>query len=521
MIHVKHFTIGVRFRSVSQICNARAGRPRRFVAGVPLDAPAGVTPPNSLTGSIFKVLETDPYLSNIDIPYDQSQLRFWRNTSIADAGPGQTSLLSTYLGPEWEVDLDNGYRPAGLIDLSQTTVNTKYQVADYASTDGTPGTSTHNLTLYRAPSGSLVFAAGTMFWSWALDADHPPLGLQDPAPDLNVQQAMVNLFADMGVQPATLQSNLVTASPSTDTEAPNVSLGELIVNSSGAGMSLTLTGSASDFGGGRVAGIEVSTDGGAQWHPASGGSSWTYSSNGAAPADVLARGIDDSLNIGDPDSVPDNVLGRAISDSIAGGSARAVGFRDTLDDQPWSVVWNNYDAAGNWDQQDIILDDGSKALASLDPANNNPWSLVWDNYDVAGNWTQQTITFDDGSTAVASLDPLGDKPWSLVWDNYDASSNWVSQSISLNDGTTAVATLDPMNNSPWSLVWDNYDAAGDWVSQSIEYDDGTRGVSSIDWANTSNWYSDTYIYDANNNLTSHYQQMDDGSVVYLTPPQSA
>ena len=56
------------------------------------NAPAGVTPPNALTGSIFKVLETDPYLSNIDIPYDQSQLRFWRNTSIAET-PDQDRLL--------------------------------------------------------------------------------------------------------------------------------------------------------------------------------------------------------------------------------------------------------------------------------------------------------------------------------------------------------------------------------------------------------------------------------------------
>ena len=195
-------------------------------------------------------------------------MRFWRNTSIADSQPGETaSLLSTYLGPEWNSDQDNGFRPAGLIDLSETTVATDFQVLDYSTNASGPGIATHNLTLYRAPSGALVFGAGSMFWSWALDSNHPPLGAQNPPPDPNVQQAMVNLFAEMGVQPATLQASLVAASRSTDTVAPSVTLTELDVNGSGSNMTLSLTGSASDLGGGIVAGVEVSTDGGAQWHP--------------------------------------------------------------------------------------------------------------------------------------------------------------------------------------------------------------------------------------------------------------
>ena len=44
---------------------------------------------------------------------------------------------------------------------------------------------------------------------------------QVPHADINMQQATVNLFADMGVQPATLQSGLVVASTSTDTVPPS------------------------------------------------------------------------------------------------------------------------------------------------------------------------------------------------------------------------------------------------------------------------------------------------------------
>src|SRR5439155_24997977 len=56
---------------------------------------------------------------------------------------------------------------------------------------------------------------------------------------------------------------------------------------------------AADVGGGQVAGIEVSTDGGATWHPATGTTSWTYtfSPNVYGAMVVKARAVDDSGNI--------------------------------------------------------------------------------------------------------------------------------------------------------------------------------------------------------------------------------
>src|SRR5207244_2842210 len=55
-------------------------------------------------------------------------------------------------------------------------------------------------------------------------------------------------------------------------------------------------------GGGRGAGVEVSTDGGATWHPAVGRASWTYTwtpaSSGAAT--IKSRAIDDSGNLETP-----------------------------------------------------------------------------------------------------------------------------------------------------------------------------------------------------------------------------
>ena len=76
------------------------------------------------------------------------------------------------------------------------------------------------MTLYRAPSGALVFGAGTVQWSWGLDANHDRgAAAADVA---RCSRRRVNLLADMGVQPATLQAGLVAATASTDATAPTL-----------------------------------------------------------------------------------------------------------------------------------------------------------------------------------------------------------------------------------------------------------------------------------------------------------
>src|SRR5262249_11339429 len=136
-----------------------------------------------------------------------------------------------------------------------------------------PGTSTHALTLYRAPSGALVFGAGTVQWSWGLDGNHNNGG---GTPDPSIQQATVNLLANMDVQPGTLQPGLVRAVASSDgTPAASTILSPAGGASFVIGSSVTITGTASDVGG-VVSGVEVSVDGGRSWHPADGRASWSY-----------------------------------------------------------------------------------------------------------------------------------------------------------------------------------------------------------------------------------------------------
>jgi hypothetical protein len=254
----------------------------------------GNKPENALTGTAYMSNNTDLAMQ---VPAEQGKNRFWRNTSVASQSAGATATLAPHtVGYESDEDLDNGFRPEGLIRLSTTTGEAPEYLRDFGL-NVSPGTTTHHMTLYRAASGALVFGAGTIQWAWGLDSEHD--GTQAPA-DSRMQQATVNLLADMGAQPTTLMAGLTAASASLDTTAPDTTItspvgGSKVTN----GSQVTLKGTATDAGGGRVAGVEVSTDGGDTWHPATGTSSWTYKfySNGAAAQMLKARAMDDSGNI--------------------------------------------------------------------------------------------------------------------------------------------------------------------------------------------------------------------------------
>jgi Big-like domain-containing protein len=69
------------------------------------------------------------------------------------------------------------------------------------------------------------------------------------------------------------------------------------------GTTISITGLARDAGGGTVARVEVSVDGGATWNLATGTTSWSYNwATGATPglALIRSRAVDDSGNVQDP-----------------------------------------------------------------------------------------------------------------------------------------------------------------------------------------------------------------------------
>ena len=117
--------------------------------------------------------------------------------------------------------MDNGFRPPGEIHMSSTTETPPQVNLSYNENIGSE-TVTHHLTLYRASAaGALVFDAGTVQWSWGLNSNHDG---DQVATGTAMQQATVNLLADMGAAPGSLVSGLTYAPEPADTTAPTSSI---------------------------------------------------------------------------------------------------------------------------------------------------------------------------------------------------------------------------------------------------------------------------------------------------------
>ncbi len=289
----------------------------------------GHGPENALTGTAYMSNDTD---LPITVNAEEGKLRLWRNTPLAGQAPGSSTALAPHtVGYESDEDLDNGYRPAGLVRLSTTTGAVPQYLQDFGRIVA-PGTTTHHLTMYKAPSGALVFGAGTVQWAWGLDTNHD--GVVAPV-SVPMQQATVNLLADMSAAATTLSTpGVVAASKTTDTSAPTAVItspttGDTIAQ----GNIVTVTGTATDAGGGVVAGVEVSLDGGTTWHPADGRASFSYTGvvGGTGASVVQARAIDDSGNIQSPASVvnvpvdcPCSIFGDVVPTNPAAADATPV-----------------------------------------------------------------------------------------------------------------------------------------------------------------------------------------------------
>jgi hypothetical protein len=267
----------------------------------PRFSPDGAYPENALTGTIYTVIINT--VNSIKVPYEMSKLRMWRNTSIANLAPGESATITpAVLTYEWDEVLHNGYAPAGIIKLSSITADVESRLQDYGNTYA-PAKATHNLSLYKHSSGAWVFGAGAVHFGHTLDSVHD---VSTGPADKRMQQAVVNIFADMQVQPTTLQSGLVAATADhSDTTAPTSTIVQPSNNSTLLrGAAITVSGTARDSGGGVIGGVEVSFDGGTTWNYATGHENWTFewSPDKSGQYLIKTRAVDDRGNIETPGS---------------------------------------------------------------------------------------------------------------------------------------------------------------------------------------------------------------------------
>jgi YD repeat-containing protein len=181
-------------------------------------------PENSLLGSMFLGGNANfDYPLTIPATNDQDEFsgdRIWRNTGISPIS--NTTIGNDLTGWEWDtVPTQAQYtsrQPAGVKQLTLTDVKTAPSAPDFLQDEGLmyantppPGQpSTIAAVKYTAPSGALVFSAGTIQWSWGLaphyldkpsgeSYEDPPVDSSDP----RIQQATYNVFSDGEVQPHT------------------------------------------------------------------------------------------------------------------------------------------------------------------------------------------------------------------------------------------------------------------------------------------------------------------------------
>lgn len=251
-------------------------------------------PQNALTGQLWMV--NGMRKDSLKVSRQDASLRFWRNTAImskmvrSGGGRHHYNYVSPagVLGYEWDEFTNDCSRPFGAFTMSSSSyhiiklLNQEYGTSFYGN-----GTATHKVSTYRHFStllpgvSSLVFGAGTIQWTWALSSKHDGDFMET---DSNLQQATMNVLADMSALPSTMddpenkrQSALVMPVASTDSTPPksaiafpqNGSTMSLVRNS------LLVSGNATDFGGGQVAAVYVSVDG-SPWDLARGRGYWSY-----------------------------------------------------------------------------------------------------------------------------------------------------------------------------------------------------------------------------------------------------
>ena len=273
-------------------------------------------PQNELTGQLYLV---NAYRNDaLEVPSEFHRLRFWRNTGVSLAGAGtgtgavsargkRVKTHSKYaedvpyrtspglLGYEWDAAVRDMHTPPGLLHLSRTEVTVHKQLMqDYGAGYVGSGRVHHALTLYRnQTSGALVFSTGTCQWAWALAPLHDySFNLGHVPLDARLQQATANMLADMGVLPPSSAKEAAAEAQAQaqalDDRPPRSYISSTlrgtglhnhtVVREKGKARSdVLIQGSAVDSGGGVVALVEVSIDGGVTWGAARGNKHWHFS----------------------------------------------------------------------------------------------------------------------------------------------------------------------------------------------------------------------------------------------------
>jgi YD repeat-containing protein len=355
------------------------------------NAPAGGRvgpnePENSLLGSMY-VGDNDNFDYPLTIPAtngadEYAGDRIWRNTGISQ---GESTTIDSKLnGWEWDsIPTQAQYlsrEPSGVKRVSATDVGTAPSPPEWIQDEGLlysttppPGQPSEvSAVKYKAASGALVFAAGTIQWSWGLAPhylDKPSESYEDPPVDLSdprIQQATYNIFADGGVEPLTPVGVVIDGN-----EPPEASF-TATPNPTSAGSLVTFNASGTTDSDGSIVKYEWDLDGNGSYETSTG--STPTASRTYLNAEEVTVGLRVTDNGGATDQAVRTLV---VSNGTPGNIAPKAAF--TVSPNPVSL-------------ETPVTFNGS-------PSSDPDGSIVKYEWDLDGNGSYETST---GSTPTAS-----------------------------------------------------------------------------------------------------------------------
>jgi len=174
---------------------------------------------NALTGQLF--VASAPVNASLTVPFAQKGLPIWRNSPAVQAltaGQSYSTPTSVY-GNEADAPDGSAGQPSNLVNLCPTSTSfTSGSNAAGTIYNTALGPITVGFTLYRRPSGALVFhSGGWRGWQGVTRWAQSNLGSTVAAVDVNWQNALLALLYDLGVAPVAPRE----MRPGTDTALTN------------------------------------------------------------------------------------------------------------------------------------------------------------------------------------------------------------------------------------------------------------------------------------------------------------
>lgn len=169
--------------------------------------PGGANDPENALLGIMYVGDNNTRSFPVRVSSEYVDDTIYRHTELRTIPEGSYVNIGTNLvGWEWDAVVDNGLTPEGLEIVSETPINGELLSMENGRNKYLGIQNTHmHMIRYTAPSGAIVFNAGTNRWTLGLISYGSLWFEANPL----VQQITYNILADMGVQPTTPAASLI------------------------------------------------------------------------------------------------------------------------------------------------------------------------------------------------------------------------------------------------------------------------------------------------------------------------